>query len=111
MSIKENTTPESARSAMPGISQGHKMPSIYRQILKTEWFRQFTFRERIAILFGANLVVMIGVATRHRVGEFQPMVIGKVSKHSTPDEHMRECVEGMLEDIKPKAPVENEPIK
>lgn len=75
------------------------MPVVYRGgIIKVEWFRKFTFRERLAIMFGANFTTMTGIACQHKAGAYQPMIVGKVSKHPSPDEHMREAIENMLLD-------------
>lgn len=81
----------------PGVSKARTLPTMFKHIVKVEWYRRFTLRERIAILFGANFVAMIGVATQHSPGSLQPLIVGNVSKHTTPDSHMRECIENMLE--------------
>jgi hypothetical protein len=84
---------------VPGVSKQREMPVIYKGgLIKIEWFRKFTFRERLALLFGANFVVMAGVACEHRVGRFQPIMVGQCSKHTTPDNLMREAVENMVAD-------------
>src|SRR5688572_30453003 len=85
-----------------------KVPTQYRDLIKCEWQRRFTFWERIGILFGSTLLVQIGIATQHRTGKFQPLILGKVSKATTPDERHREIIENMIEQ-KPYLPVQQEP--
>lgn len=85
-------------AAFTGGSQKN-MPVVYRHLVKIEWFRTFTWRERLAIAMGANLVVLGGVACERDPGrEPAPAMFGQVSKHTTPDGHMREAVENMLVD-------------
>lgn len=89
--------PGGSKAPMPGISKQRELPVLYKGgIIKLEWFRKFTWRERFALLFGANFVVMVGVACEHRAGRFQPMIAGQCSKHTTPDNHMREAIDNML---------------
>lgn len=71
-----------------------------------EWFRKFTLRERLLLIFGHNMVVMIGVACQHSPGTFQPMIIGKCSKNQTPDQQMRENVDHLLVSKKPRLDLE-----
>jgi hypothetical protein len=105
----KKVTPEEIRQAaskvpVPGVSKARVMPTLYKGgIIKIEWFRKFTWRERFAIFFGANFVLMIGVACKHNVGSFQPMVVGKCSKNTTPDNEMKEAIENM-------AAPENHPV-
>jgi hypothetical protein len=75
------------------------MPVVYRHLVKAEWFRTFTWRERFALLFGANVVVLAGVACEKDPGkEPVPVFFGAVSKHTTADGHMREALENVLAD-------------
>jgi hypothetical protein len=99
----EKVTPQELQAALPGkmptpgISRARVLPVKYKGgIIKLEWFRKFTFRERIMLLFGANFVVMVGVACEHSAGRWQPMIAGQCSKHTTPDDHMREAIENMI---------------
>lgn len=94
-------------------SQARPAPEVYRHIIKNEWFREFTIRERLAILFGCNMVVMIGIATRHNPGAMQPLVLGRVSYQKNATDYMKSIVEGMLEERQSKggARVENDPDK
>lgn len=89
-------------------SQARVVPQKFTQIIKVEWFREFTWKERLAIFFGAGLVVAIGVATRHRVGEAVPAVLGKVTKERTADEFMKESIKNMIQQKAPKVPIEHE---
>lgn len=63
-----------------------KMPYLY----KMEWFRKFTFKDRLKIFFGKNLLVLIGIAMRNNVGNSQPVIIGYMSDKPTPQAHMEE---------------------
>ena len=79
-------------------SKGKPVPTVYRHVIKVEWYRRFTWSERLAILFGSGLVVMEGIATQHSPGAFQPLLIGKVTKSTTPDDFMRSVCENMIEE-------------
>lgn len=100
----EKVTPEQLKAAMPGskmpvpgVSKARVLPVKYKGgIIKIEWFRKFTWRERFALFFGANFVVMVGVACEHSAGRFQPMVAGQCSKDTSPDAHMRDAIENMI---------------
>lgn len=81
-----------------------KVPTVFRDLVKVEWFREFTFWERIKILFGCNLVTMTGIATQHKVGEMQPMIIGLVSYQKNASDHMKNVVGNMIEEQHPKTP-------
>jgi len=93
----------------PKITEKH-VPTVYRKILKLEWVRSFSIKERLAILFGSQLVVMIGIATEHGPGKFQPILLGKVTKQTSPDEYMRHIVETMIEERRDKTGVQTEPL-
>jgi len=84
-------------------SRAREVPTVFRSSLKVEWFRKFGLRERLAILFGHNLVVMIGIATQHSPGKIQPLIVGRVSRQLNATEHMKHVVENMLEEQAPPA--------
>lgn len=75
-----------------------KVPTKFACNMKWEWFREFTLWERIQILFGCNLVVMTGVATQHRPGEFQPLLMGRVSYDKNATEHMQRVCANMIDE-------------
>lgn len=85
------------------------VPRVYRHLIKLEHFRQFTLIERIKIVLGSNLVTLIGIATPHSPGEFQPLVIQRVSHQHTATDHMRNVVDQMIQERKPKTPIQHEP--
>lgn len=57
-----------------------KVPERYTHLLSVDWFRRWTFRERIAILFGCNVAVCIRVACRYSPGAIKPFVRAEVTK-------------------------------
>jgi hypothetical protein len=80
------------------------VPTQWRSEFSFEWFRHFTFWERVKIAFGCNLVVMIGVATQHSPGKYQPLVIGNVSHDSNATEHMKHVCQNLLAERSSKSP-------
>lgn len=77
--------------------RGRPVDQPFREVIHWEWVRRFPWWERLLIVVGHPLVVHIGVATRHKVGEFQPICIGKLSRYGTPDAHMQEVCRNMIE--------------
>lgn len=61
-----------------------KMPFF----IKFVWHRHFTFKDRLRIFFGKNIVVPIAVACRHSPGNCQPVAIGYVTKSKDAEEYM-----------------------
>ena len=84
------------------------LPVEYRYVLKCEWFRTFKFWDRVKIMFGCGLAVQIGIVTRHDAGPWQPLILGNVTKSTTPDERHREIIENMLA-AKKESLVQTEP--
>jgi len=84
----------------PKITE-RKVPTKFRCNIKWEWFREFSFWERIKILFGCNLVVMTGCATQHSPGEFQPMLMGRVSYDKNASEFMQRVCSNIIEEQAP----------
>lgn len=80
------------------------VPTVFKQIIKVEYFRKFPFWERIRILFGANFVTLTGVAVQHNPGEIQPLTVGSISYRLNATDHMQQVVEQMLEKL-PEKPV------
>lgn len=78
-----------------------KVPTVFRHVIKTEWFRKFSIKDRFKILFGCNLVVAIGVPCQHNPGEIQPVILGKVTKQISADEHQRDVMNNLLVEKKP----------
>ena len=72
--------PPASKPSTPGVSQARELPTIYKEVTKVEWFRTFPLRQRLAILFGAPLLVVIRIATQHRTGRFQPAIAGLLCK-------------------------------
>lgn len=92
-------------------SEGKPVPTVFKHIIKIEYFRRFSFRERIAILFGSGIVLQIGCATQHSPGVFQPLILGKVTKETSPDSYMRKICDDMIEERGPDSPIKHEPVK
>lgn len=105
----DRTTREMAAKLPAVKSKGQNKPEVYGHRISIEWFREFSFLQRIAILFGANLVVTIGIATRHNPGAFHPFIIGEITKHRTATDKVKATVADMLVDRdKAECPVVHE---
>jgi hypothetical protein len=91
--------PEKLRAALAELdkgkakSQAHKVPTVYKYRVNLDWFRAFTWKERIKILFGYSLFVVIRVRTKHNAGEIDPVIAGSVVEHNNPDEFLRQGIE------------------
>jgi len=100
-------TPLKAKLGEKG--KGKPVETVYGHVLKVEWLRQFSWGERLAILFGSNLVVQFGCATKHNPGAYQPLILGKVTHEKTPDAFMQSVIANMIEEkVKPSA-IQHEP--
>lgn len=77
---------------------GRLLPVKFAHVIKCEYFRRFTFIERLKLLLGYNVVVMCGIAVRHNPGVAHPKFISQVSKHTEPSNHMREVIATTLEE-------------
>lgn len=77
----------------------HGGPCADRHVIRTEWFRTFTWIERFKILCGFNLLVYIRIPTRHNAAAFQPIVGARTTKHNTPDNHLIELLERACQDV------------
>jgi len=87
------------------------VPTVYRHTIKVEWYRRFTLLDRLKIMIGYNFLVVAGVACQHNPGVVQPLVVGDVSRHLKPEDHMANVVSQMLEEKKSAAEVCHEPAK
>jgi len=76
-----------------GISQARTLPTVYRHVINVDWFRKLTWRERIKILFGYNLNVLIRLRVKHNPGDFDPIIVGEVSPFTQPSELLRDRIE------------------
>jgi hypothetical protein len=91
--------------------KGKPVQVPFNHSIETEWFREFTWKERIAIFFGCNVLVQIAIFTRHNSGEFQPVIRGIISKERTAKEHVSELAKAAVEAKKPKYEVVKTPPK
>lgn len=57
------------------------LPEAHKHLMKIDWFRRFTFLERLQIFFGYNLVVLCRVKLPHAPGRFAPYVIAQTVPH------------------------------
>lgn len=76
--------------------RGQEMPVVYRHILKTDWLRTFSFKERVKILLGCSLVVAVRIVTQHSPGKIQPVIAGEVSDATEPSERLRTQLDNIL---------------
>ena len=73
-----------------------EVPVVYRHVLSVDWFRQFTFMDRVRIFLGYNLVVAVRIATRNDPNKFQPIIAGEVTKETTPSSYLKEQMKNVL---------------
>ncbi len=73
------------------------LPVQCNHLLSADWFRRFTLSERIRILFGFNLIVLIRIPTQHHPGQFKPVVAGHTTKFLKPDDIMLEKMQAVLD--------------
>lgn len=79
-----------------------EVPTVYQYEIRTDWFREFRWWERLFILFGCNLAVVIRVPTQHNPGKFQPVVAGEVTKQTKASDYLKEQMSNLLVPKKPK---------
>lgn len=68
----------------PKLPAGQPLPPVFKHRYTFEWFRKLTWRERIAILMGANFCVMVQFWTANSAGAVQPDFIGGTTLAKTP---------------------------
>jgi len=73
------------------------LPPQHKHLLKIDWFRSFTLRERLKILLGHNLNVLIRIKTAHHPGAHEPTIAAEVTPHLKPTEHLRAQIEADLQ--------------
>lgn len=69
---------------MKSEPRGRVVPTPPKHKLTVEHFRRITWRERIKILCGFNLVVTLDVLTAHRPGDFTPNLNVRLTKEIDP---------------------------
>lgn len=74
----------------PGVSKAREVPKIYKHVFKGEWFRTFGWRERLAILLGANLYAVIRIPMQHNPGDSVYHITGLLCKSLNPEDAKRE---------------------
>jgi hypothetical protein len=57
--------------------------------MRVDWFRTFTFSERLRILLGFNANVLIRIPCQHNPGKVQPLVKIVVSPELTADSQVK----------------------
>lgn len=87
-----------ARLKPQAQSHPHKVPEVFRHVIKVDWFREFTLKERLAILFGANLRVFIRIPTRHNPAALQPVIMAELSKYPDAQSEMAAQLENLMID-------------
>jgi hypothetical protein len=75
-------------------------PTVFRHVLGFDWVREFTFKERIKILFGGTLKVVTKVACSNNPGKIQPVIAGEVSNLTSASEHLKQQMKDVLIDQK-----------
>ena len=79
---------------MPSIHQQMKareraLPPKFKQQYKFDWFRKLLWRERLAILFGANLKIKVHFLTTNSPGHVQPIIGAELSKEKNATDQIK----------------------
>lgn len=82
----------------PQLSPGRPVPQVFRHVIQFDWFRRYTFLERVKILFGFNFMVYVRIPCRHNAASFEPIVKGDVTRHITPDDVIVEQMKKIMVD-------------
>ncbi len=77
------------------------LPPSFRHVMRFDWFREFTWAERLKILFGGNLFVLIRIPTLHNPGQSAPIIAGEVTKHQTASSQVEEGLKAQVNEIVP----------
>jgi len=70
----------------PKFPIGTPLPPKLKHRYTFEWFRQLNWRERVAILLGANFCVQVQFWTSNSAGQVQPDFIGGTTLAKTPQQ-------------------------
>lgn len=95
----------------PKFPVGTPAPPIYKCRYDFEWFRKFTWRERLAILLGSNFRLQASFLTSSSMGKVQPVFVGGVTIHKTPEAQAGASEREKLESEKLTPPLEVERLK
>lgn len=90
---------------------GTPAPPIYKCRYDFEWFRKFTWRERLAILIGSNFRLQASFLTSSSMGKCNPVFVGGVTIHKTPEAQAEASEREKLESEKLTPPLETEMVK
>ncbi len=66
--------------------QGRELPPRFRHVITTNYFRTFTFKERLGLLFGCGFLVKISVWCVNRPGRFDPVFASSVVREMTAED-------------------------
>lgn len=47
------------------------LPPVWKKLVQCEWFRRFTWKERLQIFFGYRVRLTMKMATEHSPGRYQ----------------------------------------
>lgn len=72
------------------------MPTKFAGTISTDWFRKFTLKERLQILFGYNLSVAVRIVCVHAPGKFNPIIAAETTKHTEPSEQITDRLKNVL---------------
>lgn len=82
--------PPEMAAGMAARPTTREVKPAFRHVMEFDWHRSFTFWERIKILFGYALLVMIRVPTLHKPGELGAIIMGETTEFDKPTEMMKD---------------------
>jgi hypothetical protein len=68
------------------LSPGKPVPPVFKCRYDFEWFRHFTWRERLAILCRANFRLQASFLTSSSMGQVQPVFVGGITVARSPEQ-------------------------
>ena len=110
--IPQNTGPKLDSTTLGKVSQEmlnlrqppqvneRPLPEKFRHVISVDWFRTFSWKERLLIALGYNLAVYIRVPTRHNPASLQPVIGAEVSHHLNAESAVKEQLDHVLEEAK-----------
>lgn len=75
------------------------LPPKFQHQYQFDWFRKLRFRERLAILCGANLKVKVHFLTTNSPGHVQPVIGAEISKETNAQDQIVADHQMMNEDV------------
>jgi hypothetical protein len=77
-------------------SKGRVLPPAFRHITEVDWNRRFSWKERLQILFGYTLNVMVRIPSLHKPGVIASIVMAETSQYQNASEMLKANMQACL---------------